>query len=308
MEGFDVSLQRKFSTFNELLTGELYLKYIIDEKIVCFSTNAAKGAIVMDDFNLSPHYFEFLLSQNNEEPNRFFIPITMHPIFYHRNTWNAPIEHSKRKHSIFMAGNFNDELYGNSNEKHFNVLSRTTLYKILLQKGALTAIDSMDDLNRILDQEANHQCIIVNAEICRIPINALRSYLNRFSFFMACPGVAMPYCHNIVEAMSVGCIPLIQKEYALMMHPPLTHKVNAILFSSSEDIIETIQEIYSMNEAAIEVMSNHVKAYYNNHLTPTAVVNKIINSTNSTFYLLAEQTSVGLLDKARKATEIKSSV
>jgi hypothetical protein len=305
MEGFHVSLQRNFSIFNELLTGEVYLKYIIDEKIVSFSKKAAKGAIVFDESNLNPHYFEFLLTQKNEQQDRFFIPITMHPIFYHRNIWNVPIENSKRKHSIFMAGNFNGKHYGNSNEKHFNALSRTTIYGILQQKEALTVVENIDTLNRILDEDVNHQCIIVNAEIYRIPVNVLRSYLNRFSFFLACPGVVMPYCHNIVEAMSVGCIPLIQKEYALMMHPPLTHKVNAVFFNSEDDLMETIHEIYSMNEAEIEVMSNQVKTYYNNHLTPNAVINKMIASPFKTFYLLAEQTSVGLLDKARKTAEIK---
>jgi len=299
IEGYQVSIERKFSNYKKIIEGEIYLKYLIDEKTISFCSKKKNTLKEFNDSNLSPAYFNFLLEKKSNSSNEFFIPIAMHPIFYNRNTWSKPIGNSKSNHSVFMAGNFNSALYGNSNEKHFKVLSRTTIYQILHQRSALTAIESIDELDRMLVQEVKRQCIIVNAEKCRIPINTLRIYLNQFTFFMACPGVVMPYCHNIAEAMSAGCIPLIQKEYAEMMHPPLTDKVNAIFFHSANDLTDSLQSAYNLSEAAIADMQKNVLNYYNNHLTPKAVVNKLLSNSFQKYFLLAEQTSVNLFEKGK---------
>jgi len=301
IEGYHITVERNFSTYKNMMEGEIYLKYLIDEKIISFCGKKKNTSKEFNDSNLSPAYFDFLLNKAGNTSSKFWIPIAMHPIFYNRGTWNQPIENAEKKHAVFMAGNFNTELYGNSNEKHFNVLSRTSLYKILHAQGALTAITSIDELNRLLEKELNNQCIIVDAEKCRIPINTLRSYLNRFSFFLACPGVVMPYCHNIVEAMSAGCIPLIQKEYAEMMQPPLTDQVNAIFFHSADDVTDTLQKIYHLHEAAVTAMRQNVMHYYNQYLTPKAVVSQMLSASFTTYYLLAEQTSVRIFEKSKRS-------
>jgi hypothetical protein len=45
----------------------------------------------------------------------------------------------------------------------------------------------------------------------------------------------MPLCHNVIEAMSVGTIPIIQKEYAAL-YPNLTDNENAVIFNDLEHL------------------------------------------------------------------------
>jgi hypothetical protein len=42
-------------------------------------------------------------------------------------------------------------------------------------------------------------------------MDELRHWLAKFDFYFALPGVVMPFSHNIIEAISVGCIPFIQQ-------------------------------------------------------------------------------------------------
>ncbi len=300
LEGYRVSLERKFSTFQNILEGESYLRYLIEERIISFSRKNKNTLLELNDSNLSSAYFDFLLPDNKNISDSFFIPISMHPIFYHRNTWAEDIEEGKRKQSIFMAGNFNEQLYGRSNEVNFNVISRPQLLTILQEKNLSTEIKALDILDAALQDDGHQKCFIINTENCRIPINQLRNYLNHFAFYLSCPGVVMPYCHNIVEAMSVGCIPLIQKEYANMMQPPLTDKVNAVFFNTMEDLPQSINAAYNMDQTTLTTMQKNVMAYYKNHLTPKAVIEKILSGDFKKYYLLAEQTSVKHFVKAKE--------
>lgn len=300
LEGYRVSLERKFSTFQNILEGESYLRYLIEERIISFSRKNKNTLMEFNDSNLSSAYFDFLLPDNKNISDSFFIPISMHPIFYHRNTWAEDIEEGKRIQSIFMAGNFNEQLYGKSNEVNFNVIPRPKLLAILQEKNLTTEIKALDTLEGAIKQDARQKCFIVNTENCRIPINQLRNYLNHFAFYLSCPGVVMPYCHNIVEAMSAGCIPLIQKEYANMMQPPLIDKVNAVFFNTAEDLPQSINMAYNMDENTLTTMQKNVMAYYQNHLTPTAVIENMLSGDFKKFYLLAEQTSVKRFVKAKE--------
>ena len=188
-----------------------------------------------------------------------------------------------------MAGNFNAQLYGKSNEFNFNVIPRPKLLAILQENNLTTEIKALDTLEGAIKQDAHQKCFIVNTENCRIPINQLRNYLNRFAFYLSCPGVVMPYCHNIVEAMSAGCIPLVQKEYANMMQPPLTDKVNAVFFNTMEDLPQSINVAYSMDQSTLKTMQKNVMTYYKNHLTPKTVIEKILSGDFKKYYLLAEK-------------------
>ena len=60
----------------------------------------------------------------------------------------------------------------------------------------------------------------------------LRPTLAKFRYYMAYPGVFMPFSHNVFEAMSVGCIPIIEDKYADLFQPKLEHLKNSFKFST----------------------------------------------------------------------------
>ena len=300
LQGYRISIERKFSAFKSIHQGESYLRYLIDERMISFSRKNKNTLLEFNDSNLSSAYFDFLLPHNNNISDCFFVPISMHPIFYHRNTWAEVIEEGERKQSIFMAGNFNEQLYGKSNEVNFNVISRPKLLAILKEKNLASEIKALDSLEVAIKEDAHHKCFIINTEDCRIPINQLRSYLNHFAFYLSCPGVVMPYCHNIVEAMSAGCIPLIQKEYANMMQPPLTDKVNALFFNTAADLPQSISMAYNMDQNTLTTMRKNVMAYYQNHLTPKAVTENLLSGDFKAIYYSPSKQVLSTLKKREK--------
>jgi hypothetical protein len=97
--------------------------------------------------------------------------------------------------------------------------------------------------------------------------------LAKADFFLCPPGIVMPMCHNVIEAMAVGTIPLIG--YAEWLHPNLEHLVNCIVFDGKDDLVEKMRLALSMPEPQVKAIRANVVAYYESHLRPEVVVRAI---------------------------------
>ncbi|EMI17354.1 ATPase [Rhodopirellula maiorica SM1] len=89
-------------------------------------------------------------------------------------------------------------------------------------------------------------------------------FLAQHRFFVCCPGAAQPMCHNLIEAMSVGTIPLI--EYGDRLRPQLTDGENAICFRGADGLRDAIDRIHQLSASRLDEMSQSAAAYYDNHL------------------------------------------
>ena len=109
----------------------------------------------------------------------------------------------------------------------------------------------------------------------------------------------MPLCHNVIEAMSVGTIPVIQKEYAEVMYPNLKNGFNAVVFNDLQHMEKLLlDEIFQFKKDVLVEMRMNVLEYYQKFLTPKNVVKEINNTLEKgeMIYLLAEHRSVKILD------------
>lgn len=68
--------------------------------------------------------------------------------------------------------------------------------------------------------------------------------LRRSNFFLACPGTAFPMCHNLVESMLVGCIPIVQRPELTGMG--LTPGVDCLSFRDSASLLEVVRDCFHM--------------------------------------------------------------
>lgn len=84
--------------------------------------------------------------------------------------------------------------------------------------------------------------------------------------FLCPPGMVMPMCHNVVEAMAVGTIPLIS--YPEWLHPNLKHLTNCIVFDGKDDLVEKMRLVLGMPVPLIAQMRANVVDYYESHLRP----------------------------------------
>lgn len=97
--------------------------------------------------------------------------------------------------------------------------------------------------------------------------------LARADFFLCPPGIVMPMCHNVVEAMAVGTIPVIS--YPEWLHPNLRHLENCVVFDGKDDLVEKMRLVLQMPPARVEQMRAAVIDYYDRHLRPETLVDAI---------------------------------
>lgn len=293
LEGYTIVLPRKYSQFKQIINENLFIKLLLKERIINFKKrDQFKFSIELNEQNLSADYFRFLMSRISDDNQTYHIPMTLFPLMYHKGIWNSPLVNENRKKSIFMIGNFDPNQYNGINKTPFGVHSRIELYETLKHKNELTFFNSFNALKEFINSKEDYKCILIKNSDFKIPIENIRPILSKFSFFLACPGIVMPHSHNLIEAMSSGTIPVIQKKYAEMLHPPLQNTINCIQFADENDLPNALKLAYNLSENKIIELSKNVSTYYNNFLTPRAVVENIENRRNGRFYLLAEHKSV----------------
>ena len=250
--------------------------------------------IELNDENLSPDYFTSFFMTKIEDT--YHIPMSMHPLFYHNSYWNQSLNLiKKRKKSIFMAGNFERNAYLKLNDTPFNMESRIEVYDYLSDNKMITQVKSLKDLEMLLESNNDNMCVILDS--FRVDMDKLREVISNFSFFLALPGIAMPLSHNLIEALSVGTIPIVHKEYAKIMNPKLEHMKNAIVYSDLADLISIMQFAYNLGEDDLLRIKDNVEKYYKENLTPKSVVDQIVSKKYNLFYLQAEFNSVNILKK-----------
>lgn len=300
ISGYNIYYPMSFSKFRNLRNKNLYLGLILREKnfLSINKNNFTQDIIEINDKMFSPDYFLNYFKKENQENNCFHVPMSFHPFMYHQNIWDNKVNTEKQRiNSIYCYGNFDAKAYLDIKRTEFNVIPRTELLDFFQQKKQFMSIHNKEEIISENTGQLNGKFIFAIKENCPIAMDDIRELLSYFNFYLCCPGVVMPLCHNVIEAMSVGTIPLIEKEYAEVMYPNLQHQVNAIIFKDLPDLDKILSEqLFAFSETEISNMRKNVLEYYQNFLTPESVVNHLNENIKSKtlIYLQAEHRSVKL--------------
>jgi hypothetical protein len=291
IEGFKVYM--KANPMFILSLGDPYAKSIVEENQTIFSFLKPEHAVATfsdknsDSKLISNDYFSTIY---NKSDNSYHIPLGMHPNMY-KGLWNANQPVTNRIFSVFFAGDFNEVSYKRlKRQSKFKMADRITLKYLLKTLPNTMFPKTYQELNEL----GKYQIHIVDRTNFDIPQEALRSTISQYNFFIACPGVAMPLSHNIFEAMSVGTTPILHKDYANMFNPALIDHENALIYED-ETFLDVIKQAIGIPDEDAAKMNRHTLEYYNQHLTPKAIVQKLIDNDTNTYYLNAERASVARL-------------
>src|SRR5262249_4061897 len=139
-------------------------------------------------------------------PGLYVYPYFAHPAFYQKRlstlARQLATRSGRRPLRLFFSGTVDKEYY--SRQPGFDMLTRPTIIKHLVDKLVQPKYRNLNQKTKIIitndvsDDIAKHQLS---------PEEFLRS-VALSDFFLCPPGCGMPHCHNIVEAMSVGSIPI----------------------------------------------------------------------------------------------------
>ncbi len=128
-------------------------------------------------------------------------------------------------------------------------------------------------LNNLLNTAYIRKCVIVDTNDIWVDKRNWLGMLASANFFLSPPGIVMPMCHNLIEAMSVGAIPITN--YPEWLDPALTHMKDCIVFDDRNDLIEKLKLALEMDEKQIAKMRGNSLNYYNNYLSPDTFVHRI---------------------------------
>jgi hypothetical protein len=232
-------------------------------------------------------------------PSSFHVPMAMHPNMYRHGWFERCAELSSngtRRTRVLFAGNADAALYSDGTvARVFGKLGRLEIL------GALTAA-FQPQISRQLtgDRESaagGAAIVVCEASSCYIPQATFLDVLSGCAFVLAAPGVAVPMCHNVVEAMSVGAVPVLN--YPEQFDPPLEHGVNCLAFTTAGELVDRVWDALSMDDGRVNALRRGALAYYGRYLSPEAVVGSLLQRKDGldTLLLNAEQRSVELLER-----------
>ncbi len=200
-----------------------------------------------------------------EDENEIAFPVFVHPQITSKVKLPPVYQiEETRVARIFFGGNTEQGKYNKDILREvYHMLTRREILEIA---AAATPAHRPLDAASWLDSTEFHLFVLCETQHCKIPPDRWLEALGKADFFLACPGVGMPLCHNLIESMAAGCIPILQ--YATYLTPPLRDGVNCLAFNDAGELRDVIHRALSMSSSEITAMRCSVRSYWEDLLAP----------------------------------------
>ncbi|MBK1853951.1 glycosyltransferase family 1 protein [Verrucomicrobiaceae bacterium 5K15] len=215
--------------------------------------------------------------RRKSDTSEFEFPFFVHPAVTVSNYFPPrPDTSSARDIRLFFAGNTRSKQYSKGNVRgKFNMMPRNEVLEIT--KAHFGAVDCKDvACEQDLRTPSDHFFQCVESSRHRIPSNEWLPILSRADFFLCCPGVAMPLCHNLIESLACGTIPII--EYGHFLDPHLVHGENCLTFHDRASLKRALDLASVMPPAAVRIMRENALDYYHRHLAEGRFAEKLLTA------------------------------
>lgn len=183
---------------------------------------------------------------------------------------------SPRPARIFFGGNTEQDKYDKDIIREiYHMLSRREMLAETIAAMTPGMIHRPKDAAEWLASSEFHPFVLCETQHCKIPQERWLESLSKADFFLACPGVGMPLCHNVIEALAAGCIPILQ--YAAYLPPPLEHGVNCLAFPDAAGLRNAISSALGMRPEEIQNLRAKVREYHDTFLAPGRFTKRLLN-------------------------------
>lgn len=239
------------------------------------------------------------------------MPFYMFPLVY-SNRLDEKLEiyrKAKRKLKVFFGGNIDSTYYNDEAFKQCypGQLTRLEGVNAVLESGHnVQLINDYKIINAAFKKNSYLNKFIIlktNFPFKITPVNWM-ALLSRCDFFMCFSGAAYPMCHNAIETMAVGSIPILS--YAHWFDPPLEHGRNAIIFSGRNDLINKIKYVLQIPQEKILNLRRSVIEYYNDYLANGCLVSKFEKHAEAITTLMLFPKAIWGLNEEAESTIFKN--
>lgn len=185
------------------------------------------------------------------------LPYIMHP----SNYLQSDNQILSKNIGILMSGNFEEKIYNTGIIKNnFGLFNRWEIYNEILKHNKLLTVTGNELIQKLDSGEFKDKFVLMKWQTGAIPSYKWRRYLSAADFIFCAPGMTMPMCHNILEAMSVGVIPILN--YPHWLNPSLEDEINCLVYHDLSDIETVINKALSLSVERKKDMAKKVSTYY----------------------------------------------
>jgi hypothetical protein len=229
-------------------------------------SESAKGP---NTLQMNPQYYS-----SPPADHRLFAPYFAHPEFYRAGLHHDVLGMRERERNvrIFFGGTNSTIAY--SEKFRFPILSRDKILDHIIAKfaWAIKGQFSENGLQPIVIVSTSDPRDVFDKY--KLSLSEYMDAMSRSDFAICPPGWLMPHSHNLIEAMSVGTIPITN--YHAYMRPSLTPDGNCLAFSTREELEEVIDFALRMPPAEIERLRAGVISYYEEYIEPERFGKKLM--------------------------------
>lgn len=222
--------------------------------------------------------FDYYDAQKNHARG-VFMPFYLHPNIYRSTLYRRVVEMRSKPRTIRVVfdGSLNDSY---ERIRRYSILTRNEIVDAVLDNFPRDSVEVTNRKHLDLARRSGEHSIVIAATYNSR--NTLKKHLldqheyldfvAESDFFLCAPGL-IPHSHNIVEAMSVGTVPILN--YGHLFQPPLTDGLHGFFFSTTADLVSVIRRVLAMTEAEINDMRRHAAEFYDTKLSPSAWVQQL---------------------------------
>jgi hypothetical protein len=212
--------------------------------------------------------------------NDLFYPILIHPIHLSSSLEDKISKFSSsndRKIGVLFAGNVDagynkditKKIFGYTRKEIFFHISNTLPGDILYFPKTIKEFE-----DKITTGELRHKIVLLDVQVFAIPAKKYFEILLESNFFIYMPGETQPYCHNQIESMLAGCIPITHLSKYFI--PPFVHKHNSLLFDSLNDLNFLLINVSKGKYKDLSpFLRRNILNYYSHHYANQSLRNKI---------------------------------
>lgn len=229
----------------------------------------------------------------------FSLPFFVHPEIHESGQVEEFLSKTNQKAprplSILFAGNAKAPKYDAPVlADKYNVLSRVKALATAEKSLGSEFVRRPLSLDQLVPAEVHRNSLtIATTQDLRVPSEQWIETLALADFYFACPGVEMPLCHNLIESLAAGSIPILQ--YHQYLHPNLKDGENCLVYKDEISLIAILQQALTMSNDDIQAMKLAAQEYYKTYLQPGKFAEQLINAKPKQINLFLNAYRVPLL-------------
>jgi hypothetical protein len=215
-------------------------------------------------------------------------PILFHPDYHFRRVEENLLSRapsSERRIAALFVGSVGDNYDKAETKEFFHINTRLETINFIkehIKADRLFIPKTKEEFyTAFYAGELNDKAVIIESSKFSLRGEEYFDLLLASRFFIYMCGAMWPYCHNQIESMASGAIPVTQ--FPEIFAPPFEDGKNALAFSTLPDLITLLENICSgaYAESKISAMRNGILDYYKEHLSFDSFKKQVMEADSS---------------------------